>query len=152
MTLFEKLTQDQIAARKSRDEGRLSIIQVVLSAVKYERIGKNRELTDEEAQAVIAKQVKQLKDALHDFESAGRADLIEKSRNEIAILEAYLPEQMSNAELQKVIEAIGSQLAITGAPSDAGKVIGRVMAEVKGKADGGKVKVLVAEYLAGKQN
>lgn len=149
MSLYEKLSQDQIAARKARDEARLSIINVALSAVKYERINRNRELTDAEVEAVIAKQVKQLKDALKDFEKAGRADLIEKNRTEIALLETYLPARMADEEVRKVIAAVLSQLTLTGAPSDIGKIIGRVMAEVKGKADGGKVKELVAEYLAG---
>lgn len=148
MSLYEKLSQDLVDARKNRDESRLSIIQVAFSAVKNEWIDKKRDLTDVEVQAVIAKQVKQLRDALKDFEAAKRDDLAEKNKKEIALLETYLPSQMPDEEIEKVIAGILSQMTLTNTPSDAGKIMGRVMSELKGKVDGGKVKELVAKYLA----
>lgn len=148
MTLYDKLSQDMVDARKSRDEFRLSIIQVALSAVKNERINKGGELTDEEVQSVVGKQVKQLRDALKDFESADRDDLSEKTKKEIALLENYLPVRMSDDEVGKVIAGAVSGMTLTGSPGDVGKIMGKVMSEVKGKIDGGKVKELVAKYMA----
>lgn len=146
MSLFEQLQSDQIVARKGRDSARLSILQVVLSAIKNEKISRGRELTDNEAQAVIASQIKQLRDALGDFASGGRQDLIDKTQGEIVALESYLPVQLSDDELkiiaQKVITEINAKIS-----ADIGKVMGRVMSEVKGKADGNRVRKVVSQLL-----
>ena len=95
MTLRSEIQEKQYDAMKKGDAERLSVMRLLNSAIKNEEIELKRELNDEEAQAVVGRQVKQLKDALKDFEAGGRKDLIEKTQKEIEILEEYLPEQMS---------------------------------------------------------
>ena len=97
--------------------------------------------------SVIQKEAKQRKDAIEQFKSAGRDELVEKEATELALLEKYLPEQMSEEEITKLVTAA---IEKTGAasPSDMGKVMGALMADVKGKADGGLVSKIVREQLA----
>jgi len=146
MSLRKEIQERQIAALKSKDAETLAVLRFVFSAIKNKEIDKKAELNDEEAQAVIAFQVKQLKDALKDFEAGGRQDLVDKTKAEIAILTAYLPEKMSEEELlvvvEKVIESVGAKSA-----QDAGRVMGAVMKEVKGRADGNQVREMVMKKL-----
>lgn len=146
MTRFEQIQADMIVAMKAKDASRLAVLRNALSAIKNAQIDAQKPLTDAEIQGVVATMVKQLKDAMKDFDAGGRADLVEQNRQEIAVLEQYLPAQMSDDELLGIVEQV---LADTGAktPADIGRVMGSAMAAVAGKADGNRVKEMVMARL-----
>ena len=142
MSLQEQIKADMITAMKAKEADKVTVYRNVTSAIKNKMIDHDGEFTDDDAQKVIATLVKQLKDANKDFASGGRDDLVEQNNAEIAILEAYLPEQMSDEELTAIVAEVISQ---TGASTkaDMGKVMGAVMGKVQGKADGNRVKEAV---------
>ena len=143
-----KLREDLKQAQLNRDEVKVSTLRLLLSELTYAKVAKKAEtLSDEEITAVLLKAVKQRKESIESFKSGGREDLASKEQAEMEILQGYLPSQMSDEELTKVIdEAINS----TGASSmqDMGKVIGMVMGQVGAKAEGAKVSSLVKERLS----
>ncbi len=149
MSLHDKLTQAHTEARKTKDQAALSIFQVLLSAVKNEQIkkGAEAELSDSEVESVLARQVKQLRDAFVDFESAGRDELVKKTQKEIELLESYLPEQISDQELEKILKKHIEESG-TSDVSGLGKLMGSVMPEVKGKADGQRVRTIASKLLS----
>ncbi|MBT4120523.1 MAG: GatB/YqeY domain-containing protein [Candidatus Magasanikbacteria bacterium] len=149
MSLRADITERQTEAQKSKDELRLSVLRMLWSEIKNIEIDKKKELDDKEIQQIVARQIKQLKDANKDFSSAGRDDLVSKNEAEIKILEEYLPEQMGDEELTKIIESVISE---TGAnePGDIGKVMGAVMKKAQGQADGNKVRELASHLLSKK--
>lgn len=146
MTLREQILEAQKKAMKEKDVERLSILRVLWAAMKNEEIDRRQELNDEQTQEVVARQVKQLKDALVDFERGQRQDLVEKTKNEISVLENYLPEQMSDADLEKLIRNILTDNNVSDV-KDAGRAMSLVMPAVKGKADGNKVRNIVNQIL-----
>lgn len=146
MSLRNDLIEAQKQAMKSGEADRLSVLRMLYAAIRNAEIDKKSELTDEEIHGVVGRQVKQLKDALVDFEKAGRQDLVEKNQYEISLLESYLPEQMSDEELQQIVNTILQSENISA--DQVGAAIGRVMKEVKGKADGSRVRECVNKYFA----
>lgn len=146
MVLREQILEAQKKAMKEKDAERLSILRVLWAAIKNEEIERRQELSDEQFQDVVARQVKQLKDALVDFEKGGRADLVEQMNKEIAVLAVYLPEQMSDTDLEQLIKNILTENNIVDA-KDSGKAMSLVMPAVKGKADGTKVRNIVNQIL-----
>ena len=147
MTLKQQLTEDMKAAMKSRDQFTLDTIRMVISSVKNNEIDKKGDLSDEAVCALMGTLVKQRKEAALLYKKGGRDDLAEKEEQEIDILKAYLPEEMGEDELSKVVETV---IAETGASSmaDMGKVMKAVMARVAGRADGNLVSSLVKKHLA----
>ena len=148
MSLRNKIQEKMYVAMKAGDAKNLAVLRLIKSAVKNEEIQLQKELSDEEVQSVVARQVKQLSDALKDFEAGGRQDLVSQTKEEIKLMSIYLPEQMSDSELlaivDKVIESSGAKNQ-----SDVGKVMGLVMKQAKGKADGAKVREIVSKKLSG---
>lgn len=134
-------------AMKSKDEVKKNTINLARAAIKQVEIDTRTELTDDEILPIIAKQVKMRKDALADFEKGGRTDLIDAYKKEIEILEVYLPAQLSEDEIKAVVEETARELGIDGGKQNMGKLMGPVMAKVKGQADGGAVKKVVMEFL-----
>lgn len=120
---------------------------MINSALKNKQIDLGRELTDEDVLAVIKTMVKQGKDALADFQSAGRDDLIAKQKEEIEYLETFLPEQMSDEVLEGLVISAIRELEASE-PSDMGKVMGLVMKNAQGRADGNRVREIVQKHLA----
>jgi len=145
--LKEQLMEDMKKAMKAKDKERLSIIRMTRSEIKNKEIETGEELDDQGVTAVIAKQVKQIKDSLADFEKSGKKDVMKKLHNEIKILQEYLPEQMSEAEVDKLVDQVIEE---TGAEnmSDMGQVMGAIMPKIKGKADGSMVSSKVKEKLS----
>ncbi|RCW58259.1 MULTISPECIES: GatB/YqeY domain-containing protein [Halanaerobium] len=145
--LKEQLLEDMKKAMKKKDKARLSVIRMTRSEIKNKEIETGEELDDQGVTAVIAKQVKQIKDSLSDFEKSGKEDVIKKLHQEIEILQEYLPEQMSEEEIDQLVEEV---IAETGAEnmSDMGKVMGAIMPRIKGKADGSLVSAKVKEKLS----
>lgn len=148
MGLAELLTEDMKAAMKAGPAGkvRLDVIRFLKAALKNVEIDKKAPLTDEDILGVISKQVKQLKDSIEEFEKGGRADLVEKAKAEIDVLSGYLPQQMSEAEVRELASQIIAQVGAQG-PKDMGKVMGPLVAQTKGRADGKLVNQVVKELL-----
>lgn len=147
MTLKERLTEDFKAAMKSKNEIAKNTINLARAAIKQVEVDTRKELTDEEIIPIIAKQVKMRKDALADFEKGGRTDLVDAYNKEIEVLEVYLPAQLSEDDIRKVVIETAGELGIEGGKQNMGKLMGPVMARVKGQADGGAVKKIVMEFL-----
>ena len=148
MALREKLNDDIKAAMKAREAEKLAALRLMLSAVKQREVDERITLDDAGVIAVVEKMIKQRKDSIAQFEKAARQDLADKEKFEISVIEAYLPKQLSAAEVDAIIaEAIAS----TGAkgPADMGKVMGVVKPKLAGRADMGKVSGLVKAKLAG---
>lgn len=148
MGLKEKLMADLKEAMKEHDKVRKDTISFARAAIKQHEVDNRVELSDEEIIPILAKQVKMRKDALADFEKAGRDDLVEAYNEEINILESYLPEQMSLEEIKKVVADAAESLGIEGGKQNMGKLMGAVMGKLKGKADGNTVREAVTEYLS----
>lgn len=147
MSVLEKLNKDMIQAMKSRDKDRLTTVRMLKAAVQNEALKLRRQdLTPDEEVTVLSREMKQRKDSHLEFTKAGREDLIEKLNIEIAIVQEYMPEQMDEEEVKKVVQ---ETIAETGATSksDLGKVMAALMPKVKGKADGTLVNQIVLNFL-----
>lgn len=145
-SLREQIRQEQTEALKNREEVKLSVLRFLNSAIKNTEIEKRKELSDAEVQEVIARQVKQLQDALKDFEKGGRADLVENTNREISLLKNYLPAQLSPEEAERAVKKILTDNGLLE-NKDVGKAMGLAMKELKGKADGNLVRQLVEKIL-----
>lgn len=124
MGLLERLNQDMKQAMKNKEKDRLSVIRMVKASLQNEaiKLGKS-ELTEEEELTVLSRELKQRKDSLQEFENAGRSDLVEKVKAEIAVITEYMPEQLSEEELIQIIKTTISEVNATS-KSDMGKVMG----------------------------
>ena len=145
----ERINKDFITAMKNKEKGKLAVIKMVRGAIQLEELNKKKELTDDEIVSIIAKQIKTRKESIVEFEKGNRQDLIEKTKEEIKILEEYMPEQMGEEEVNEVIDEVFAQLNPTG-PSDMGKIMGAISPILKGKADLGLVNKLIREKLNNK--
>ncbi len=147
MNLLERLNQDMKNAMKNKEKVKLSVIRMVKSSLQNEQIKLGRELTDDDSLTVLNRELKQRKDSLHEFEQANRQDLASKIHDEIAVLEDYMPEQLSEEEVSRIVQDTISEVGAT-TKADMGKVMGAIMPKVKGKADGGLVNRLVQQHLS----
>jgi len=148
LTLKERLTSDFKDAMKAKDEVRKNTVNFVRAAIKQYEVDNRAELDDEGVLAILTKQVKMRKDALADFEKAGRTDLLDSYNREIEILLSYLPEQLSPEKIAEVVKTTAIEMGIEGGKQNMGKLMGAVIPKVKGLADGGAVKKAVEEFLA----
>jgi uncharacterized protein YqeY len=148
MTIREQLEDDIKQAMRSGDAARRDVLRFLKSAIHNEEIEKHQELDDEGILTVVGKQVKQRRESIDMFRQASRNDLVVKEEGELVILAAYLPEQMSREEILKLAK---QAISDSGAESlgDKGKVMGRLMPQVKGKADGTIVNEIVTKLLSG---
>ena len=148
MTLKERITEDMKTAMRSGEKDRLAVIRLLQAAIKQREVDERITLDDAQVTSVLEKMIKQRKESVVAFEKGGRADLVDKENAEIAVLQPYLPAQLSDAELDALIaEAISS----TGAASikDMGKVMGVVKTKAAGKADMGAVGARIKAKLGG---
>ncbi len=149
MTLSEQITRDIAEAMKARDQMRLSALRMVKAALMNGEVSKGRPLEDAEAQQVLASLIKQRRDSIEQFGSAGRQDLVDKETAEIAVLEKYAPPAASAAELEQAVTAAIKETGAT-TPKDMGRVMKAVMSALTGKSvDGKAVNELVRKKLAG---
>ncbi len=149
MGLREKLQEDLKSAMKSGDKIRLEVVrmlQTMLRRKEIERKAEGKDLMEEDEIQVIKSEIKKRKEAIELFEKGGRNDLAEKERKELEILNEYLPEQMSEEEIKNFVEKVIQEIGASG-PKDLGKVMGAVMKELRGKADGALVQKIVKEKL-----
>ncbi|MBQ2909730.1 MAG: GatB/YqeY domain-containing protein [Bacilli bacterium] len=144
--MVEKLKQDMVEAMKNKEKERLTVIRMVKAAMDQEHIDRKREINDELLIDVVNKQIKMRKDSIAEFDKAGRNDLSEKTQSEVDILMAYLPEQLSLEEVQKIIDEIFDEVKPEG-PKDMGKVMKEATAKLKGKADMKDVSNIIKEKL-----
>ena len=148
MTLKERITEDMKTAMRSGEKDRLAVIRLLQAAIKQREVDERITLDDAQITSVLEKMIKQRKESIVAFEKGGRADLVAKEAAEIAVLQPYLPAQLSDAELDVlIVEAIGA----TGATSikDMGKVMGIVKSRAAGKADMGAVGARIKAKLGG---
>jgi uncharacterized protein YqeY len=146
MALKERITEDMKAAMRAGEKERLATIRMALAAIKQREVDERITLDDSQVLAVLEKMIKQRKEAIAQFESGGRADLVAKETGEIALLQGYLPAQLSDAEIDALIV---SAIASTGATSikDMGKVMGVVKAQAAGRADMGVISARIKQKL-----
>jgi len=147
MSVLQQLMEDMKKAMKAQDKIKLGTIRMVISQLKNARIDSGEDLTPEQEISILINAAKKRKEAIEAYQSGNRLDLMEKEQQELEIIQQYLPEQMSDDEIdKKIVEIIES----TGASSlkDLGKVMSEVMKVMKGKADGKKVQQIVRAKLA----
>lgn len=147
MSLLERLNNDMKQAMKNKEKDKLVVIRMIKAAIQNESIKLGGDLSEEDELSVLSREVKQRKDSLHEFEKAGREDLVDKVRAELKHVEIYMPKQLSEEELAEIVKETISE---TGASSkkEMGKVMAALMPKVKGKADGSLVNKLVQQHLS----
>ena len=143
----DRILKDMVSAMKSQDKLRLSVLRMVKGAIQLEEINKKSELTDDDVIGVLSKQIKTRKESILEFEKGNRLDLIEQTNKEIEILNEYMPEQLSEDEVVKIIDDAFNKVNPTSV-SDMGKIMGIITPQLKGKADMSKVSSLIKERLA----
>jgi uncharacterized protein YqeY len=146
MTIRERLEADIVAAMRSRNQQRLDALRYLKSAVNRVEIDQRTTLDDAGVIDVVVRQVKDRRDSIRMFEQGNRADLVAKEAADLAILEEYMPPQLDEAELTRLVQQVISEVG-AATMQDKGKVMGRLMPQVQGKADGALVNALVSRLL-----
>ena len=146
--LKNRIQDDVKAAMKAKDKERLGTLRLITAAIKQREVDDRAELSEEQVLAILEKMIKQRRDSIAQYESAGRQELADQEQSEIAIIETYMPEGLSEAEIAELIEQAISE---TGAESmrDMGKVMGLLKPKMQGRADMGKVSGLIKQKLSG---
>lgn len=147
MSLKDRINDDMKAAMRARETGRLSTIRLLLAAIKQREVDERITLDDAAVTGVIDKMIKQRKDSIGQFEAAGRTDLVEQERAELAVLTAYMPAQLSEAEIAEQVQAAVAETGAAG-PQDMGKVMAVLKGKLAGRADMTAVSGLVKAALA----
>jgi uncharacterized protein YqeY len=148
MSLKERITEDMKTAMRARDTARLSALRLLLAALKQREVDERKTLSDADVVAVIEKMLKQRRDSIEQFEAAKRQDLADAEKFEVSVLQAYMPQALSDADLQAAVAQAIQDSGATG-PQDMGKVMGVLKPALAGRADMGKVSALVKARLAG---
>lgn len=146
MSLLEQIVLDMHKAQKSGEKIKLEALRLLKSEAKYKEIEKGSPLTEEEIVSVLSSAVKKRKEAIEQFRQGNRADLVEKEEKELQIILSYLPAQLSEEELARLVEETISEVGASS-KADVGKVMKVLMPKVKGKADGKIVNALVTTKL-----
>jgi uncharacterized protein YqeY len=148
MSLKLRITDDMKAAMRAKETARLGTIRLLLAAIKQKEVDERIELDDAAVSSIVEKLIKQRKDSISQFQAASRDDLVAAEQAELVVLQAYLPEQLSDAEVEAaVIEAISESGASTA--RDMGKVMGLLKSRLAGRADMGQVSKLIKTRLMG---
>ena len=148
LTLKNKITEDMKAAMRAKEAARLSAIRLLLAAMKQKEVDERVELQDADVLQIIEKMLKQRRESIAQFEKAGRNDLADGEKAEIAVLSAYLPQQMTDAEVADAVLAAIRESGAAG-PKDMGKVMGLLKSRLAGRTDMGKLSGLVKAKLVG---
>ncbi|KAB7708727.1 GatB/YqeY domain-containing protein [Bacillus aerolatus] len=148
MSLLERLNDDIKQAMKNKEKDKLTVIRMLKASLQNEAIkAGSKGLSEDDELAVLSREVKQRKDSLHEFEKAGRADLVSKIQTELTYVNIYMPEQLSEEELEAIVQETIAEVNASS-KADIGKVMGALMPKVKGRADGGLVNKLVQQKLS----
>jgi uncharacterized protein YqeY len=148
MTLKQRVNEDMKAAMRAKDKARLSAVRLLLAAMKQKEVDERVELADADVLGIIDKMVKQRRESITQYEKAARADLAAVEKFEIEVLSAYLPQQLSQAEVEQAIVAAVAECGASGV-KDMGKVMALLKPRLAGRADMGKVSGLVKAKLGG---
>lgn len=146
MSLIETLNQDIKEAMKAKEKDVLAVLRMMKASVQHATIEVKRDLTADEELTILARELKQRKEAIQEFSKANRQDLVDKTQFEVGVVERYLPAQLTEEDIMEAIKKIVQQVGATGM-ADFGKVMGVVMTELKGQADGNTVNALVKKVL-----
>ena len=146
MSLKEQLQDDMKAAMRAKEKDRLTTIRMAQAAIKQKEVDEQTTLDDTQVLAVLEKMVKQRRDAISQYENAGRNDLADKEKQEITFLEVYMPTKMDDAEIEALVDSAVNSTGAAG-PQDMGKVMGIVKSQAQGRADMGKVSQIVKSKL-----
>ena len=147
MSLKDQITEDMKTAMRAKDAARLSTIRMLLAAIKQREVDERIVLDDASVVAIVDKTIKQRKDSITAFQSAGRTDLVDKESAELLVLQAYLPARLSTDEVTAEVSAIVASLGATGL-GDMGRVMAAVKAQLAGKADMGAISAAVKSALS----
>jgi len=146
MTILERLNSDLKEAMKSKDAFSLSVIRMAKGAIQLEAINKKKELSDDEVVSIISKQIKLRKDSIAEFEKAGRNDLVSQNNAEIELLQKYMPEQLSEEEINNIINDVFEKVNPTS-QKDMGLLMKELSPKLRGKADMGYVNGIIKNRL-----
>ncbi|WP_029520263.1 GatB/YqeY domain-containing protein [Persephonella sp. IF05-L8] len=146
--LLKKLQDEMKAAMKSGQKDRLSVIRMLISEIKKVQIDKKKELSDEEIIEVLQRYAKQRKEAIKQYREAGREDLAQKEEFELSVVQEFLPQPLSQEELEKIVDETIAELGASSM-KDMGRVMKAVLDKVKGRADGATVSAIVKNKLSG---
>lgn len=148
MNLFDKINEDLKQAMRDRDAFRLSVLRMLVAALKNKKIemGQDTEMSDDLILSVLKSEVKKRRDSIVSYLEGKREDLAQKEKSEVEILEKYMPEMMSEEEIEKIVKEVIASVGATG-PADFGKVMGAAMGKTKGQADGNVVSKVVKKSL-----
>jgi hypothetical protein len=146
MSLKDRINEDMKAAMRAKDSARLSAIRMLLAAVKQKEVDERIVADDAAVTSIVEKLIKQRKDSIEQFEKAGRTDLVDKERAELTLLVGYLPQQMSDAELEAAVETAIAELAASG-PQAMGKVMAVLKPRIAGRAEMSRASTLVKQKL-----
>jgi uncharacterized protein len=144
--LRDRIADDMRAAMKAREQTRVSTLRMLMAAMKNTQVEKGHELDDEEVVEVIAREAKRRRESMEAFEKGGRPELVEKEGSELAVLETYLPERLSDDDLAALVDEAIAETNATS-PKEMGQVMKALMPKVKGRADGAAVSALVRARL-----
>ena len=147
MSLVDSIRKDMFLASKDGDSRKSDILKMVLASIKNAEITKGEALEDAEVEKILRKETKKINDSISQYTEMGRNDLVENEKLQLEVLEAYLPELMSDEEVEKAVKAKIEELGAKD-KRDMGRVMGTVMKELDGKADGGTVKRFVDQLLS----
>nr|WP_314278496.1 GatB/YqeY domain-containing protein [uncultured Peptostreptococcus sp.] len=146
MSLKEKLQEDLKSSMKNKDTIKKSVVTLIRAAIKQQEVDKRIDLDDDAIIDIISKQLKQRNDSLAEFEKANRQDLIDETKSEIQVLEGYLPQQLSEEELEKIVIETIAEVGATSM-KDMGKIMATIKPKTAGRADGRKINELVKKNL-----
>ena len=146
MPLQTRLQEDLRQAMRAKDAMRRSVLRYLRSEIHNAEIAQQKELDDEGVLAVLSRQAQQRRDSIEAYESANRQDLVEREKGELAIILEYLPQQLTRAEIDELVEQAIADSGASG-PADMGKVMGRLMPQVRGRAEGREVSAAAAAAL-----
>jgi uncharacterized protein YqeY len=148
MSLKERVTEDMKYALRAKESARLSALRLLLAAIKQREVDERREMADADVLTVIEKMLKQRRDSISQYEAAGRQDLADAEKFEVGVLQGYMPQGLSEAQLEAAVSAAVEQAGAKG-PQDMGKVMALLKPAVAGRADMARVSALVKAKLSG---
>lgn len=151
LTLKDRISEDMKAAMRARETERLGAIRLLLAAIKQKEVDERVTVDDGAVTAIVDKLIKQRRDSIEQFEKAGRTDLVDKEKAELAVLAAYLPEQADATEVASIVDQAITASGAAG-PADMGKVMALVKPKLAGRADMGAVAVAIKQRLANRQS
>ena len=148
MSLQERLLEDLKDAMRQKDELRRSTLRLIRADIQNEEIALHKSLDDAGVTNILSRQARQRQESIAEFQRGDRSDLVEREEAELAIIRQYMPQQLTRDEITELARQAIAEVGATGA-SDMGKVMGRLMPQLRGKAEGGEVSQVVTELLAG---